>query len=422
MLRGREPAGELRGAGRLVGAGRVARTDVILPLAAALLVTAEVLLVHDVPVAGQLAASWFLAAALCWRRSAPIVMPLIVALVSVVKSRFGVTDGPAADLVLFILAFFVAGRFVSRRKLPLAAGAVITALAVMLLGDGRAAGPDDVLPVSAGVLTWIAGVAVGLALDRARSHAAQSERHRLAAQADAERAANAERARAARAVHDLLADALHVMVVQATLAAEAAAADPAAAGVAAEQVRVSGQVALERLGVLMSALATAEQPGPQPGIGDLPDLVAQFRAAGLEVDLAVDGTRELPSAIGLSAYHVVREALINMLKHAPGSGGQVRVQADDRRVDVEVRNGPASGRPGPVPSGYGLVGVRERVLAFGGRMTAGATADGGSLVELAHLVRSPANAARLFTSLQEARQGAVQHHEFDLEDGERSAS
>jgi len=232
------------------------------------------------------------------------------------------------------------------------------------------------------LLPWCVGVLVRGALDRARDSAAAAERARLTRGVAAERSAADERARVARGVHDLLADSLHVMVVQATVAAERVIAGPEDAAVAVERVSDAGREALRRLGRLLPLIQDGRAgAGPEPGMAALPGLAERFTRAGLGIELDVAGAVPLPPMVEVSAYHIVAEALTNALKHAPGSGVQVRLARTESRVDVEIRNSRASSRaparPAPAPGGHGLIGLQERVLAFGGDLDAGPTADGG---------------------------------------------
>jgi signal transduction histidine kinase len=159
-------------------------------------------------------------------------------------------------------------------------------------------------------------------------------------------------------------------------------ADPDDAAVAVERVSHAGREALERLGRLLPLIQDGQAgTAPEPGMAALPGLAERFTRAGLRVELDVADTVPLPAMVEVSAYHVVAEALTNALKHAPGSGVQIRLARTGSRVDVEVRNSrassPPSTRPAPAPGGHGLIGLHERVQAFGGDLDAGPTADGG---------------------------------------------
>jgi signal transduction histidine kinase len=115
----------------------------------------------------------------------------------------------------------------------------------------------------------------------------------------------------------------------------------------------------------------------------LEGLVAAVRGAGLAVEVRVVGEqRPLPSAVELSAYRILQEALSNALRHAPGAPAAVEVRYEPERLRLRVRNDPppVPGTPPGAP-GHGIVGMRERVAMLGGTLSAAPTGDGGYLVE-----------------------------------------
>jgi signal transduction histidine kinase len=206
----------------------------------------------------------------------------------------------------------------------------------------------------------------------------------------------AERARIIRELHDVVAHGLSVMVVQAQGGAAALHRHPDRTAVALRHVVGTGRASLVEmrrlLGVLRRDPAADAELVPQPGIGILPALVDQVRAAGTEVSLRVEGQPEpLPPGVDLSAYRIVQEALTNVLKHA-GSGARVSVRlafAPDQ-VEIEVTD---DGPPlaSTVEGGAGLRGIAERVGMFGGRLRAGPVEGGGFRVH-AVLPAAPAGA------------------------------
>jgi signal transduction histidine kinase len=117
---------------------------------------------------------------------------------------------------------------------------------------------------------------------------------------------------------------------------------------------------------------------PRPGLGNLEKLVEQSRAAGLEVDIAVEGApRELSQSLDLSAFRIVQESLTNVRKHAPGASTRVTVSYGPKTLELTVRNagGEAAGSNGG--GGHGITGMRERVALFGGTIEAGPGASEG---------------------------------------------
>ncbi|MEU7224549.1 sensor histidine kinase [Streptomyces chrestomyceticus] len=132
-----------------------------------------------------------------------------------------------------------------------------------------------------------------------------------------------------------------------------------------------------------AAVVTAEPEGEGPSLAELGDLVGQSRAAGMVVELSVDGAAGeagYPSGVEQTVYRVVQEALTNVHKHAPGAEVRVRLAHREGEVAVQVENGPSErGAAGVgLPSGgNGLVGMRERVTGLGGVFVSGATEAGG---------------------------------------------
>jgi len=212
----------------------------------------------------------------------------------------------------------------------------------------------------------------------------------------AQAAAQEERTRIAREVHDAVAHSVSVMTLQ------IGGLRRQLGGILADRPQeYDVLLGLERLGretveELRSLVGILREPGhtdastaPVPSLSRAEELVADVRAAGLDVELEVTGTPlELPRALDLSAYRILQEALTNVLRHAPG--GHTRVVVDYARdgVDLSVHND--AGRPSGQPrlaaratGGHGLVGMRERAQMFGGTLQAGAV-DGGFEVR-AHL-------------------------------------
>ena len=133
---------------------------------------------------------------------------------------------------------------------------------------------------------------------------------------------------------------------------------------------------------------------PAPGLSRLPTLLESFRRAGLDVSVHQDGTaRPLPPGADLTAYRIVQEALTNVTKHAGTGSARVHLAWSRDRVTVTVADdgrggrtpptaatGPGAGTTTDRPPGYGLIGMRERATAIGGRLSAGRRPEGGFLV------------------------------------------
>ena len=198
-------------------------------------------------------------------------------------------------------------------------------------------------------------------------------------------AVSQERARIAREMHDVVAHSLAVMVAQANGGLFAAEASPQVARDSLATIGDTGRRALGEMRRLLEVLREDQDgvlsPAPQPGIADIAPLVDQVRSSGLDVELCLDthGPQVEPG-LGLVVYRIVQEGLTNVLKHAgPGARARVAVRGDRTVLEIVVHD---DGR-GTVPSGcvgHGLVGMRERVAAYGGTVSLGPRPGGGYLV------------------------------------------
>lgn len=204
-----------------------------------------------------------------------------------------------------------------------------------------------------------------------RAARAEEERER-----EAQRRVEQERVRIAREVHDVVAHTVSAMTVQAGLALDAFDTKPEVARAAMRQVRASGKEAVGELRATVGVLRSegGALTGPAPRLEELTELVERVRATGLEVTLRVDAGK-LPQVLELAAYRIVQEALTNVIKHAEARHAAVSVGRDGDRLTVEVvDDGTTADGPG---DGFGLIGMRERAAAVGGRMEAGPVPGGG---------------------------------------------
>jgi signal transduction histidine kinase len=193
----------------------------------------------------------------------------------------------------------------------------------------------------------------------------------------------AERARIARELHDAIAHNVSMMVVQAGAERRVLEPEQESTREVLESVEEVGRGALTEMRRLVGMLRADEDDplAPQPGLADLPRLVAQVREAGLPVELAVEGEqRELPVGLELSAYRIVQEALTNALKHAGDARAIVRVRYLQDSLELEVVDDGAGAPDAAAGGGHGLVGMRERVALYGGRFEAARRPTGGFTV------------------------------------------
>ncbi|MFI7640120.1 sensor histidine kinase [Nonomuraea sp. NPDC049400] len=203
----------------------------------------------------------------------------------------------------------------------------------------------------------------------------------------------AERERIARDVHDIVAHHVGAMVLRAGAARYTAPEGPVAD--ALTDIRETGHQVLQDLRDLLDLLRDPER---QPDLLANPsDVVREsaerMAAAGLVVDLDLDpATDGAPLIARASAARIVQEGLTNVLKHAgPGTRVRVAVTPSEEGLSVEIRNGrPASAVERLPSSGRGLAGMRERVRALGGTLTAGPDGEGGWLLAASLPSRSAA--------------------------------
>ena len=230
------------------------------------------------------------------------------------------------------------------------------------------------------VVAWVAGYALRERAERAEAaeeRAVHAERERESA---ARVAVAEERSRIARELHDIVAHAVSVMVLQVGAVRHKLSDAMAEDRDALRGVELAGRKALAEMRGLLAAMRPEGEEAelvPQPGLDGLDSLLDEIGRAGLPVELHVDGKPvPLPRGIDLSAYRIVQEGLTNALKHAHASDADVTVRYRPDELEIEVRdNGNGSATSDGL--GHGLIGVRERVKIYGGKMSAGTAIDGG---------------------------------------------
>ncbi|MBT8226901.1 MAG: hypothetical protein HKP61_03285 [Dactylosporangium sp.] len=251
----------------------------------------------------------------------------------------------------------------------------------------------------------IIATGAGVLVTTRRERAAREARDRLA---ETRRAVVAERLRIARDLHDVLAHHLTLVNAQASVADYLLRTDPQAASTALHDISLNTRQALDELRATVGLLRqdddtpdratnNVEALHPVPGIDRLTGLLAGFRSAGTTISLAATGPpRALAPSGDPAAYRIVQEALTNATKHAPGAPVDVTLHWLPRHLDLRITNGPAPGLPpghhGP-GTGNGLIGMRERTLACGGTLTAGAAPDGGFVVHATIPIRDDPDSA-----------------------------
>jgi signal transduction histidine kinase len=324
-------------------------------------------------------------AALLWRWRSPTWVLVAVMASNVLYFGLGYPYGPA--WLSLIVALWTAVTGGARRAawiITFAGLAAYFTLAALL---------DRVEPAT---LASIAAHTSSLLLVLAVAEVAMAGRQRrLAAERsraeEARRRAGEERMRIARELHDVLAHNISLINVQAGVALHLMDEQPGQSRTALQAIKQASNDALGELRSVLDVLRQgdeAEPRSPASGLAQLDRLVAGAEATGLEVRTRVEGIpRPLPAGTDLAAYRIVQESLTNVTRHAgPDANATVRIAYGAAELTVEVMdNGkglePPSAAATQLRPGRGLVGMRERVAALGGELTAAARPGGGFRVE-----------------------------------------
>lgn len=322
------------------------------------------------------------------RKSAPAPILAGVLAAAAVQTVLGVGLAPAPVLVLGLMLYTLGSWSSWKLAIPalLLSGMWTAIAAVPVIRAERA----RIGEIGMLILAYLVAVLVGR-LSRSRRdrmEALQERADRLARERDAQAmiAAAEERARIAREIHDVVSHSLGTMVVMADGAAQTAVVDPVRAGDAMARVRDTGREAMVEMRSMLGVLRDDDPTSraPQPGLAQLDRLVAETRATGIRVDVTVQGAPEpLPPGVDLTAYRIVQESLTNARRHGGAllSLVTVTVAYGAESLDLSIVDDGRALTESPVDhEGHGLVGMRERVSAYGGFLSTGPRADGGFIV------------------------------------------
>jgi signal transduction histidine kinase len=345
---------------------------------------------HPGPLAWVMLAVQALAnASLVFRRRSPMLIIAIQAAfalaISLLISSAGLITPANAGNVWApygtVLAAYGPFYYRSDRRAAFAAVGTLTLIVAEVWEPSAAIITAGVLRTATGPLVALYFVARHQAMQalRERAERAEQERYLLAEQARAE-----ERARLAGEMHDVVTHRVSLMVLQAGALGITAKDD--ATRQAAEELRAAGCQALDELRDLVGILRTEPDSDQTPSVAGLPALIAESAAAGTPAELAEDGDSGLASpVVGRTAYRIVREALTNARKHAPGAHVLVAISYRESQVRVVVSNGPATRgadrQLSGTGSGLGLTSLRQRAELMQGSLRAGPAPDGGFRLE-----------------------------------------
>ncbi len=316
------------------------------------------------------------------RRHHPLAVNLTVCTALVVQVLLVAPYAPflPALLALLIVNYSAAVYAPNRvRGLGLLAVFAVETVFYLRIPEERVGG-EVVFAVVVAVGTWVVG---DLVRSRWRGAEALADSARsLVAEQDVRASAilAGERSRIARELHDVIAHSVSVMGVQAGAARVLLEGDPQAAREALLEIEATARssvLELQRMVRILRADDSSAQREPQPGLAQVPALLERVRAAGLPVTLTVEGPPpRLAPGVDLAAYRIVQEALTNALKHAQAPT-RVGICFHDSQVQLEVVDD-GTGLPSRGPGGgHGLVGMRERVLLYGGTLEVGPRPDRG---------------------------------------------
>ncbi|MPV38993.1 sensor histidine kinase [Georgenia subflava] len=404
LLRDEAPPSEEQTA-PAVAVARVRRSDLVLAGVAVLVVVAETVAARVLAwseTAGTTPASVTLtvlaAATVAGRTLAPGGSTLLLAALTVTGTLLGhpVLEG----LWLLVTAGTLAWASVAREPRWVWAIAAPAALVAGLVHKHATVRPDN---LTIALIIVAVGSLGGLVVRLLRARAEQAEEsaaeRRSQLSTFSATAVRQERLTIARELHDLVSGSVSVMVMQ--------------AGAAEVQLETDRAAAHRALGVVLDTCAQtladldhlAAAAGAPPDDG-LTGLVDRLRAAGLPVELTVAGGL---GPAGPTVHRVVQEALLNVLRHAPGASARVSVTARPGGVVVEVvDDGP--GRAAGKPPGYGLVGLAERLEQAGGTLRTGPGDDGRGFLLRAELLAPGASAQAARGGGSAAPSGAPEPH------------
>ena len=242
----------------------------------------------------------------------------------------------------------------------------------------------------------LVGIGISFLLGKARTKRIEEDRSATLAVAE-------ERVRIARELHDIVAHGVSLMTIQIAAARRVASTKPESADQALAAAEQAGRHSLAELRSLLAVLRSADASlgaasrpdgaissarslvdedaptSPLPRLADVPDLVENLRAAGLDVTLEVTGSVpvDVPPGVELASYRVVQESLTNVVRHAAGARVVVDLDYAPDGIDIVVDDdGAGLMAVRTSPTGHGLMGMRERVTAGGGTLEVGPRSSG----------------------------------------------
>jgi len=325
------------------------------------------------------------------RRRAPRVV-LLVAVIGMAGFSLRVAPDPVAAVPALVALYTVVSAGHRMTAIMVATPLVAAAVANNL---SRAGGPspreaiqESILPVG-----WFIAALVAGEISRHRhAYLRQVEQRAIEAERTREemalRRAGEERLRIARELHDSLTHSISVIKIQAGVAAHLARKRGEQVPDALLAIQSASTDATRELRETLHVLRDGQPPGG--GLDRLADLVAQACDTGLPTILTVTGPRRpLPTELDRATYRIVQEALTNITRHAGRATATITVHFGSDELTVQVDDDGSATQDIPAIPGVGLIGMRERVTALGGRLCAEPRANGGFTVRAELPVPAP---------------------------------
>jgi signal transduction histidine kinase len=319
--------------------------------------------------------------ALLGRRRYPVAVLGVTAAATVVYHALDYPNGPF--VVAFAVAIFSAVVHGRRTAAWIVAGASLVAYTLLARLVGRHEFPDP--GVVLGAAAWLVLILVVAELVRVqRERLGEAARNRAEEQ---RRRASEERLRVAQELHDVLAHNISLINVQAGVALHLIDERPEQARTALAAIKQASKDALGELRTVLGVLRAPDDGvplAPAPSLDRLDGLVSQAAAAGLAVDVDVEGpAHPLPAPVDLAAFRIVQEALTNVSRHAGTAHTatvHLRYAPDDLTIEIDddgTGRAASAGTGTGTDAGHGIQGMRERAASLGGTLEAGPRAGGG---------------------------------------------
>jgi signal transduction histidine kinase len=351
---------------------------------------------------GMTVVVWLMALAvsapLVFRRRWPIPVFRVVLASAIVAVLLGMSS--TATVLAVALAIYPVALSGGPRRSAVALGAALLGVTLAAVLSATVLAHFSVTPPDAEVFktdllsslgfSWIAigsGWALGRSFRARREYAVQLAEHR------AQQAVAEERLRIAREMHDVVAHSMGVIVMKAAVANHVYETRPEEGREALGVIESVGRAARADIQRVLGSLRSEGEADltPSPSLDDVPRLIENARLADVQVELERGPIPALPSAVQLSAYRIVQEALTNIVKHAAAPGQcTVRITNEPGELHLTVINEGTPSRPVGKP-GHGLIGMRERAALHNGTLVVGERPNGGFAVHarLPYQVQGP---------------------------------